>query len=449
MQDLTIRGAELVLPDRVITGDLAIEGGKITQIGVVSQPVGRVIEGAGLTVLPGVIDPQVHFREPGFPRKEDIGSGSRAAAAGGMTSFLEMPNTWPPTTDQAALDHKLQRGALTSSTNYGFFFGATEDNVEVAARVRGACGLKIFMGSSTGTLLVDRQAALEAHFANFPGVIAVHAEDETRLKARKARFAGETDPAMHPVIRDAECALIATRRAVDLSARHGRRLHVLHLSTAEEVEFLRSVRHTGLVTTETLPQYLWLDASMYEALGTHLQMNPPVRAKAHGEALWAGLLDGTIDCIATDHAPHTLEEKAQPFGKAPSGMPGVELALPLMLHAVASGRCSIRHVARWMAEGPARCYGIQGKGRLEVGFDGDLAIVDRHLERRVDASAMHTRVGWTPFEGWTLKGWPRLTILGGQVVYEDGELNAEVRGAPLRFSPSATVPIAPKIEGGA
>jgi len=433
---ITFRGAELVTPAGVAIGDLCVHDGRIHQVGVVTEPRGEVIDARGLAILPGLIDPQVHFREPGLDHKEDLSTGGRGAAAGGITAFFEMPNTRPPTTTRAALEDKLRRASGRSRAHYAFFFGATADNADVAGALRTeVCGIKIFMGSSTGTLLVDEQAALEAHFAAAGVPIAVHAEDETRLRARISAYAGRPEPALHPVIRDVECALIATKRAVDLAHRHQQRLHVLHLSTAEETDFLRA--HGGpLVTTETLPQYLFCDASMYAELGTHLQMNPPVREARHGEALWAGLLDGTIQCIATDHAPHTLEEKGRPFGEAPSGMPGVETSLPLMLDAVNAGRCTIEHVARWMSGGPARAYGLPRKGRLGVGFDGDLTIVDRAAVRTVRAADLQSRAGWTPFEGWTLTGWPVMTVLLGEPVYREGAFVDGVFGAALRFDHS-------------
>ncbi len=432
--DLTIRGAELVTPQGVVVGDLAVAGGRIVAVGRVEREVGEVVDGRGLTVLPGIIDPQVHFREPGLEHKEDLESGSRAAAAGGVTAFLEMPNCKPPTVTREALQDKLDRATSRCRAHFGFFFGATPDNAGLTAELGDeVCGLKIFMGSSTGTLLVDEQAALEAQFAAARVPIAVHAEDETRLKARYAEYAGQADPALHPVIRDVECATIATARALDLARRHRKRLHVLHLSTAEEVELLRAEGNPR-VTTETLPQYLFMDATMYAELGTRLQMNPPVRDARHGEALWAGLLDGTIACIATDHAPHTVEEKALPFGRAPSGMPGVETSLPLMLNAAHEGRCTIEHVASWMSAGPARCYDLPNKGRLEVGADGDLAIVDRKKTRTVRADELQSRAGWTPFEGWSLTGWPVGTVLMGRFVYREGELCDGVFGEALAFS---------------
>src|SRR5688572_13360745 len=298
--------------------------------------------------MPGVIDPQVHFREPGLTHKEDLHSGSRACAAGGVTSFLEMPNTSPPTTTPEALAWKKQRAEETSLVNYGFFIGATPDNVEVLDAVEQVAGIKIFMGSSTGTLLVSERADLERIFASGTRLIAVHAEDEARLKERYAQSTS-VDPKAHSEIRDVESALIATRLAVELSDLHQRRLHILHLSTGDEADFLRAHGKGETITCEVTPQHLLLNApEIYDRIGTRAQMNPPLRTVEHSQRLWAALLDGTIDCIATDHAPHTLEEKAKGFGKTPSGMPGVETALPLMLDAAHRKLCSVEQVVRWM-----------------------------------------------------------------------------------------------------
>jgi dihydroorotase len=443
---LTFREATLVPPGGAppYIGDLAIEGGRIVAVGVVERPVGEVIDARGHVLLPGVIDPQVHFREPGPTHKEDLETGSRAAAAGGVTAFLEMPNTAPPTTDRATLLDKHARAAGRCRAHWGFFLGATPDNQDTLARedlTALVCGLKIFMGSSTGTLLVDDPAALEAHFA-VPDAearrvpIAVHAEDEARLVANKARYAAEGRVATvsdHPKLRDAEAALLATRRAVALAEKYRRRLHILHLSTADEAAFLAGRPRDGLVTSETLPQYLWLDARDYERLGTRAQMNPPVREAQHGEALWAALHAGVIDCLATDHAPHTLEEKARPYGQAPSGMPGVETLLPLMLHAVALGKCTLSQLATWLCEAPARCYGLRDKGRLAVGADGDVVLVDPGLRRTLRDADVVSRCGWTPFAGWTLTGAPVMTVLRGRPVYRGGQFLDGVYGDRLVF----------------
>jgi dihydroorotase len=429
-------------------GDLAIEDGRIVAVGVVDRPVGEIVDARGHWLMPGVIDPQVHFREPGNVHKEDLETGSRAAAAGGVTAFLEMPNTNPPTTDRATLLDKHARAEGRCRAHWGFFFGATPTNQDVLARedlTALVCGLKIFMGSSTGTLLVDDPEALAAHFAVTDAEarrvpIAVHAEDEARLNANKARFAAEgrvPTVADHPRLRDPEAALIATRRAVGLADTYGRRLHILHLSTAEEAAFLATRPRDGLVTSETLPQYLWMDARDYDRLGTRAQMNPPVREARHGEALWAALHAGVIDCLATDHAPHTLEEKARPYGQAPSGMPGVETLLPLMLHAVSLGRCSLPQLATWLCEAPARCYGLAGKGRLEVGADGDVVLVDPTHRRTWRDADVVSRCGWTPFAGWTLTGAPVMTVLLGRPVFRGGRFLDGVFGERLVFDRAA------------
>jgi dihydroorotase len=298
------------------------------------------------------------------------------------------------------------------------------------------CGIKIFMGSSTGDLLVHERSALENIFGHGHRLIAVHAEDEARLLARKAAFGAVTDVALHSELRDAESARLASDLALELSERYQRRLHILHLSTKEEVELLRARgKGAGRVTAEVTPQHLTLHApEIYARLGTKAQMNPPLRSAEHAAALWAGLKDGTLDCIATDHAPHTLDEKAQPYGTAPSGMPGVETALPVMLDAAHRGLCRVEDVVRWMTDGPRRCYGIVGKGRLQVGADGDLALVDLARRTRVGDRPYQTKVGWNPFEGTWLTGWPVMTIVLGQVAMRDGEIDDTVRGRPLRFS---------------
>jgi dihydroorotase len=385
--------------------------------------------------MPGVIDPQVHFREPGLEYKEDLGSGSRACAAGGVTSFLEMPNTNPTTTTFEALSWKKERAEATSHVDFGFFIGATWDNVEVLNGVSGVPGIKIFMGSSTGSLLVSERADLERIFGTGSRLIAVHAEDEARLVARKAAFAGRTDPASHSEIRDVETALLATRLAVELSDKFGRRLHVLHMSTREEAELLRAHgKGGGRISCEVTPQHLLLSApSAYERLGTRAQMNPPLRGPEHCEALWAALKDGTVDCIATDHAPHTLAEKAAGYPKSPSGMPGVETALPLMLDAAFRNRCTVVDVVRWMCAGPARVYGMLGKGSIEIGFDGDLVLVDPQAGRKVGDRPYFTKVGWSPFEGALLHGWPVMTVVRGRIVFRDGAMIGSPEGKPIRF----------------
>ncbi|MEW5790564.1 MAG: dihydroorotase [Pseudomonadota bacterium] len=438
MSRLLIRDARIARPSgELYRGDLLCENGRIAAIDRSLQvPADEVVEADGHLLLPGVMDPQVHFREPGKEYKEDLGSGSRAAAKGGVTSFLEMPNTDPSTTNQAALDDKLARAAEKSVVNYGFFIGATPDNLEALQSVQGACGVKIFMGASTGSLLVNREEDLDRIFANVPKLIAVHAEDEARIQARKAELAHLCDPATHSQIRDNEAALLATKLALGLAKRYRRRLHVLHLSTKEEVALLAADK-PSYVSAEAIPNHLFLNTDAYAKRGTLVQMNPPIRSEADRLALWQGLRSGTIDCIATDHAPHTLEEKALGFPKAPSGMPGVETSLPLMLTAMRDGHCTLAELQRWMCFNPARLYGVPNKGRIEIGWDADLVLVDMLQVRPVKNDEMFTKVRWSPFDGWELSGWPLYTVVGGQVVFARGEIRPGVRGAALQFPKQA------------
>jgi dihydroorotase len=431
---LLIRGARVLLSAGALkVADVFLRGGVIERIATsINEPDATVIEGEGLTLLPGVIDPQVHFREPGLEHKEDLFTASCACAHGGVTSFLEMPNTRPLTTNQAALDDKLARAAQKCVVNYGFFIGATADNLLDINQAHPTCGIKIFMGSMHGPLLVDQAEILEQIFANGDRLIAVHAEDQARIAERRLQFAGISDPAIHSQIQDTQTALNATRLAVQLSEKYQRRLHILHLSTGAEAEYLR--QHKPLwVTAEVTPQHLLLNTGAYEKIGTLAQMNPPLRAPRDNQILWRALRDGVIDFIATDHAPHTLEEKAQPYPNSPSGMPGVETSLPLMLTQASEGRCSVSEVARWMSLAVAQSYGIPRKGAIVPGFDADLVLVDLNTYRPVRREEMLTKCGWSPFEGWNLTGWPVVTIVGGQVVYQNGKVNTDVRGQALTF----------------
>lgn len=423
------------MPGRIVTGDLTVIDGKFHEVGEIATEVGQVLDVEGLLLMPGVIDPQVHFREPGATHKEDIHTGSRACVAGGVTAFLEMPNTDPPTTTPKAMADKKARARATSLAHYGFFIGATADNVDVQNTVENVPGIKVFMGSSTGGLLVDAEEDLERIFSTGWRLIAVHAEDEARLRLRKDAFAGERDPAIHAVVRDAETARLASERALRLSAAHRRRLHILHMTTADEVELLEQHKgQGGRVSAEVCPQHLLLHApEIYERLGTRAQMNPPLRSKEHSEALWAGLHRGLIDCIATDHAPHTLEEKDRPYGEAPSGMPGVETSLPLMLDAAHRGLCTVGDVVRWMSERPARLYGIDGRGAILPGWPADLVVVDLKRTERVGERGYFTRSGWSPYDGLKLTGWPVMTLVAGQMAYRDGQVFDDVRGEELRF----------------
>ncbi|MEG4633403.1 dihydroorotase [Microcoleus sp. AR_TQ3_B6] len=431
---LLIRGARVLLPNgEFLVGDVEIREGKILRVAPsIAAVADREIMAKGLTLLPGVIDPQVHFREPGLEHKEDLFTASCACAKGGVTSFLEMPNTRPLTTTQAALDDKLSRAAEKCLVNYGFFIGATAENLPDLLSANPTPGIKIFMGSMHGQLLVDGEATLEAIFAAGDRLIAVHAEDQARINQRRQEFAGMHDVAVHSQIQDNQAALLATQLALKLSNKYQRRLHILHLSTGEEAELLRQEKPSW-VTAEVTPQHLLLNTSAYEKIGSLAQMNPPLRAPRDNEILWQALLDGVIDFIATDHAPHTLAEKAQDYPNTPSGMPGVETSLPLMLTQAVQGRCTVSQVANWMSAAVAKAYKIPNKGKIAPGFDADLVLVDLDNYRLVVREEMVTKCGWSPFEGWNLTGWPVVTVVGGKVVFENGKLDTTVRGEALTF----------------
>jgi dihydroorotase len=432
---LLIRQGQILLPNgEYLVGDVLCRDGQIQQIApTITTPPDQTLDATGLTLLPGVIDPQVHFREPGLEHKEDLFTASCACAKGGVTSFLEMPNTRPLTTTQAALNDKLARAAQKCLVNYGFFIGATKAVLPDLLTAQPVCGIKVFMGSMHGELLVDDPQVLEKIFAQGSRLIAVHAEDQARINQRRQEFAGITDYAIHSQIQDVEAALLATKLALGLSKKYQRRLHILHLSTGAEAELLRQDKPSW-VTAEVTPQHLLLNTDAYETIASLAQMNPPLRSPQDNQTLWQALLDGVIDFIATDHAPHTLAEKAKPYPQSPSGMPGVETSLPLMLTQAQQGRCTVAQVAQWMSAKVAEAYGIPRKGEIRVGYDADLVLVDLQTYRPVLRQELQTKCGWSPFEGWQLTGWPAVTIVGGQVVYDRGQLHTQVRGKPLEFS---------------
>ena len=459
---ILIRQSTIILPDReTLLGDVYIQHGKIAaiapqldpaELSTDEQPL-EIIEAQGLTLLAGVIDPQVHFREPGLEHKEDLRTASHACAKGGVTSFLEMPNTRPLTITQAALDDKLSRAASKCVVNYGFFIGATAEILPDLLTANPTCGIKIFMGSMHGALLVDQEEILDRIFSQGDRLIAVHAEDQARIAQRRKEFAGSKEPALHSIIQDNQAALNATQLAVKLSRKYQRRLHILHMSTAEEAEFLRQDKPEW-VTAEVTPQHLFMNISAYEKIGSLAQMNPPLRSPHDQEVLWQALLDGVIDFIATDHAPHTLAEKGFAASEdlpspqseksskdtvllepanVPSGMPGVETSLPLMLTQAAQGRCSVHQVSQWMSANVAKAYKIANKGEIRIGWDADLVLVDLDNYKSVRNEDLLTKCGWSSFEGWELTGWAVTTIVGGQVVYVNGKVNSDVRGQALQF----------------
>ena len=430
------KNATVVLPDGTVETSVLTDSGKIVDIDVaITAQADQVIDGTGKHLLPGVIDDQVHFREPGLTHKEDLAHASRACAKGGVTSFLEMPNTIPNTITQTILEDKLAIASKSSLVNYGFYIGATTENVDQLKHATRTPGIKIFIGSSTGDLLVDEQAALEKIFAETSLTICAHCEDETTVRANAAKHADSTDVASHSLVRNHEAAMIATKRAIDLADRHNHRFHVLHVSTAEEAALLATA--SDLITAEVCPHHLFFNVDDYQRLGSLVKMNPSIKNKSDNDALWQALLDGAIDIVATDHAPHTMEEKRQPYPDCPSGLPAVENSLALMLNQVSQGLCSIEQVVQWMCAGPAKIWNIQNKGRIEVGFDADLTLVDLNLSQTIRNEDQQTKCGWSPWHGETLTGWPVGTwVMGEQVFWlENGnsKFNSEFRGQEILY----------------
>lgn len=391
-------------------------------------------EAKGLHVLPGVIDTQVHFREPGNEHKEDLESGSRAAVLGGVTAVFEMPNTNPPTTSRQAMEDKLSRARNRMHCDYAFYVGATPQNVGALSELEsmaGVCGVKAFLGSSTGTLLLSEEDAIFAALRGGRRRMAVHSEDEARLKERKS-FAKTGDPRTHPLWRDAETARLSTERVLRLARAAGRKLHVLHVTTADELPLLAEAR--DFATVETTPQHLTLAApECYERLGTYAQMNPPIREAHHREALWKAVAEGLIDVIGSDHAPHTREEKNKSYPDTPSGMPGVQTLATLLLDHVNGGRLSLERFVDLTSAGAARIFGIAGKGRIAKGFDADFTVVDLKKKRKIENSWIASKCCWTPFDGMETIGWPVATIIRGKTVMRDHALIQASQGQPLRF----------------
>lgn len=435
MNAIVIKGAKVYHNGRFQALEVRTDGRWISQVRPQADTAGaRVIDGSGLYLFPGIIDVQVHFREPGNTHKEDLETASRACAKGGVTSFLEMPNTTPPATNQAGVDYKLALAARKSRVNYGFFAGATNDNIDDLRDIKRVCGIKIFMGASTGSLLVDNPKSLERIFAETDKrrVIALHCEDEARINERKKLLGHRTDARVHSEIRDREAAIIATRIAVGLGRKYGHRTHILHVSTAAECELFKP-RDT-LITSETSPHHLLMNVDDYAKLGTLVKMNPPLKYRDDNAGLWAALRDGRIGVIATDHAPHLLSEKRRGIHEAPAGIPLVENSLALILDASSRGLCSLEQVALWMCENPAKTYGMKGKGRIDIGMDADLTLVDPHTMHQVRNEHQLTKCGWSPWHGQSLKGRAVTTICGGQVVYEDGKVIDHIRGREIQFA---------------
>jgi dihydroorotase len=432
--DLLIRRGSVVNHDGIGVRDIGVQDGRIAALGdLPAADAAEVIDASGLTIFPGVIDTQVHFREPGAEHKENLETGSLAAVMGGVTAVFEMPNTDPLTIDSAALEDKLKRAKGRMHCDHAFWVGGTAENAEdipELERLPGAAGIKVFMGSSTGSLLVADDAGVRAILKKTRRRAAFHSEDEFRLTDRfRMRVAG--DPSSHPVWRDAETALSSTLRLVRIARETGAPIHVLHVSTAEEMLFLAG--HKDIASVEVTPHHLTFSADDYLRLGTLLQMNPPIRDASHREGVWAGVADGTADILGSDHAPHTLEEKEKPYPASPSGMPGVQTLVPVMLDHVAKGRLSLLRFMDMTSAGPARLFGIAGKGRIAVGYDADFTVADLKRSVRIENSWSASRAGWTPYAGMNVTGWPVGTIVRGRRVMWEGELLARGEGCPVRF----------------
>jgi dihydroorotase len=431
--DLLLENGTVWTPGGPVQASLGVRDGKVAGIGVAGD-AGERIDCTGLTVLPGVVDSQVHFREPGMEHKEDLESGSRAAVLGGVTAVFEMPNTRPLTDSAEMLADKLARARDRMWCDHAFFVGATAANADDTAeleRLPGAAGMKIFMGSSTGDLLVAEDRELARVLRSGRRRISIHAEDEARMQARLSeRVPG--DASSHPVWRDDESALMATRRIVNLARETRRPVHVLHITTPAELEFLGA--NKDVASCEVTPQHLTLAGEeAYPRLGTHAQMNPPIRSGAHRDGLWHWLAQGVPDVLGSDHAPHTLAEKAQPYPQAPSGMPGVQTLLPLMLTHVAAGRLSLARLVELTSAGPQRLFGMTGKGRIAYGYDADFSVVDLAARWTVTEDWLASRAGWSPYTGDEMVGRPVGTIIRGRRVMWEGELAGSAIGRPVRF----------------
>lgn len=434
--DLILKNGQAVTISGIITTDIAVKNQKIVAIANnITDSAAKIIDCTGLHILPGVIDSQVHLREPGLEHKETLHTGSKAAILGGVTSVFEMPNTNPSTTTLTALQDKLER-AKTMYTDHAFYVGACADNITdlpILEQQAGCAGVKIFMGSSTGNLLVSDDAVLEKVLASGRRRVAIHAEDEQRLIDRKHIADESGHVSSHPIWRDEISALQATQRIVALSYKTGRKIHILHISTAEEMAFLAEHKG-GQITVEVLANHLTFHApDCYEKLGTLTQMNPPIRDKRHLDGLWDAVRTGVVDIVATDHAPHTFEEKQKPYPNSPSGMTGLQTFVPAMLTHVADGKLTLEHLVDLWSHAPARVFGLRHKGFIRLGYDADFTIVDLKQKHTINNQDIVSKCGWTPFHGKELTGKPLYTIIRGNIVMQEGKIIGEPTGKPLVF----------------
>lgn len=433
--DTIYSGGTLVNHEGIGGADIGIIKGRIAAIGSLTHDsADERIDCTGLTILPGVIDTQVHFREPGLDHKEDLESGSRAAVMGGVTGVFEMPNTNPLTITRETFEDKIARATNRMHCDFAFYIGGTRENVgelPELERLPGCAGVKVFMGSSTGSLLVADDDGVEAILSAISRRAAFHSEDEFRLEERK-NLRVEGAPSSHPVWRDPQAALQCTQRLVRLARKTGKRIHVLHISTKEEIVFLAD--HKDVASVEVTPHHLTLDETAYDRLGTYVQMNPPVRDAEHREGIWQGVANGVADILGSDHAPHLREEKDKPYPASPSGMTGVQTLVPIMLDHVNAGRLSLQRFVDMTSHGPQRLFNLACKGRIAVGYDADLTIVDLGRKETITNEWIASKAGWTPYDGVSVTGWPVGTVLRGNKVMWDGELATPALGQPIRFA---------------
>ena len=431
---LIIKNGSCYIDGKLTKTDIGLSGGKIKKIGKIELNSSKVYDATDKVVLPGIIDTQVHFREPGSTDAEDLESGSRAAVLGGVTSLFEMPNTNPPTANLVEFDKKLKAAKNRMHSNYAFYFGATPDNTDQLAdlkNVEGCCGVKLFAGSSTGNLLVDKEADIEKVISSSDRIVSIHSEDEDIIKLRK-KFIKKGDVHSHPEWRNVECAMSSTRRVVKIAERYNKKIHVLHVTTKDEVDFL--AMHKKNVTFETTPQHLTLYApDCYDKLGTYAQMNPPLRTKEHYDRLWVAIKNNIVDVLGSDHAPHLKVNKDKVYPDTPSGMPGVQTIFPVMLDHVNNEKLSLKQLINLMCENPCRIFGIKNKGYIKEGFDADLTIADMNKEVVIKDEMIASKCGWTPFNNYKVKGFPVGTIVNGNLVMSDGKVVLESKGQPLKF----------------
>ena len=419
---------------KLLKTDLGILNNKIIKIGDIKENCQNIYDASEKVILPGIIDTQVHFREPGSTNAEDLESGSRAAVLGGVTSLFEMPNTNPPTSNLTEFNKKLKAAKNRMHSNYAFYFGATPQNTDQLSDLKGlegCCGIKLFAGSSTGNLLVDKESDIEKVISNSNRIVSIHSEDEDIIRLRK-KFIKKGDVHSHPQWRNVECAMSSTRRVVKIAERYEKKIHVLHVTTKEEVEFL--ALHKKNVTFETTPQHLTMYApDCYNQLGTYAQMNPPLRSKEHYDKLWNAIRNDIVDVLGSDHAPHTKEEKNREYPNSPSGMPGVQTIFPIMINHVNRGKLTLSQLVKLMCENPCKIFGIKNKGFIKEGYDADLTIVDMEKEVTIKDNIIASKCGWTPFNNYEVKGFPVGTVVNGILVMSDGKILINSKGKPLNF----------------